>query len=434
MNEEAIIKVKLCPPGKILNPETNRCINKWTSLYYSLVTKGVIEYEKDYKELVLNLEKGKHNQALSKSMEIAFMKKIKKYELLNKTLTDVETKEAFKKHCEDNVIPSINYVEKSIHISYFTRRYFIPIASKKKNLIQSLFSTDSVVFEYTKSSNIYLESTVSFKMNNMNQSFYNNVLNIHFDERDYSKSIIDSDWINSCNDYISNLSDIDRFTLYGYTFLGDKYVNSYLRNNLNTSDIIDDCKDKWYRREYIPLFFDFLLIHEPSSVKEYIKSDGCKIEFKKMYFKYVDKIAKLSSGELIILVSNFNKRLSSILKNAPPLRQPMTLYRGSSTNYIDKELHGKPFVHSGYISASVDNNVASRFRGSNCCLMVLTLLPGTRVLPMSGISRFNNEHEFLINTDSKLLIQKSDLLLNKSKTKICSSKLQRLRITKLIVM
>jgi hypothetical protein len=66
--------------------------------------------------------------------------------------------------------------------------------------------------------------------------------------------------------------------------------------------------------------------------------------------------------------------------------------------------------------------------------MVLTILPGTRLLPMTGLSQINRELEFLLNTDSKMLIRASNIVPKVPTSNICTRTLEtQLRVTDVII-
>ena len=149
----------------------------------------------------------------------------------------------------------------------------------------------------------------------------------------------------------------------------------------------------------------------------------------------------LSDTNIISLVKKYNDRLSTIISKAPMLKHPMTLFRGTKDLYFNKKQPNKPFIHNGYMSASIDFNVSlnppftsTDNQGNQCCLMVINVLPGTRMIPMTGLSQVNSEKEFLFNTNSKIMVSEQSRKVAKVPSDdICNKQTKTLNVTHVFI-
>lgn len=94
-------------------------------------------------------------------------------------------------------------------------------------------------------------------------------------------------------------------------------------------------------------------------------------------------------------------RLNEIIINSPPLKNRLTVWRGVRSDYLTLDVHKFYQNDKRFVSTSVNPKVAIEtfMSGLKCCLLKITLLPGTRALFM-GLSKHEIEHEILLPTDS----------------------------------
>jgi hypothetical protein len=87
-------------------------------------------------------------------------------------------------------------------------------------------------------------------------------------------------------------------------------------------------------------------------------------------------------------------RIDLAFSGAPALENPITVYKGknSMSVYSDK----------AFISTSVEYDKALDFAGSKCCILEITVAPGSKVLPIFGLSRYQEEGEVLLDRDGEL--------------------------------
>ena len=135
-----------------------------------------------------------------------------------------------------------------------------------------------------------------------------------------------------------------------------------------------------------------------------IKSDSDLIKAILYYTGWQFKNLNINLRTGIPLTVNDQKTanvIDSIFASLQPINQTLTLYRGIKKQ---EEVHTK----SSFISASHDKMVAKSFTGRGCCLVVITIPPGSKVLFVEGVSKHPDECEVLIDrtgTFSVTLVQ-----------------------------
>ena len=414
---------KKCQQNKVLNPKTNHCVVVGSATYKKLVKDGILSGEemitthKDYGkevELPKSVTSAKKNTKkntstkqktlikLSPNVKKLFLNKIKTF--INKKTNLIFPTSSVKSSICNNTgpLPKSTYVTTKKQINYFSVNYF------------PTNSLNAPSFFFPDMNKGIIRNHYDIQWNNFTQRYFEHKLKLDVDSK--NKEFIDYEWLNECNAYIKKLDPLDKFRLYGYSFHGDRYVNEYLRGDLNSNELLKRMKNHLttFKLVFNQLFAEYLDVYKKTD--DFLKNvtTGGRINF---YNICCHSIANLETEELMKLVQNYTKKLSKILKNAPPLKKAMTLFRGSTSNYFQTLDKNKPFIHKGYMSASVDYNVATSpsfinsYQGdTTCCLMVINVLPGTRLLPMTGLSQINDEKEFLMNTDSKVMIRKTEML------------------------
>lgn len=80
-----------------------------------------------------------------------------------------------------------------------------------------------------------------------------------------------------------------------------------------------------------------------------------------------------------------------IFDAAPTVKTSLTVYRGMNKKHIEN-------INKGFISTSINKDIAKKFKGNSfCCLYVITLTPGEYgILPLSKISEMPEEEEVLL--------------------------------------
>lgn len=99
---------------------------------------------------------------------------------------------------------------------------------------------------------------------------------------------------------------------------------------------------------------------------------------------------------------NTFRKLEDIFQSIPPLEKPLTVYRGvviPSEEKLDT-------YDGAYISTTTDKYMAQRFiEGiSDCCILQITVSPGSKVLPLIDQSLIFEESEVILYRKGELMV------------------------------
>jgi hypothetical protein len=248
--------------------------------------------------------------------------------------------------------------------------------------------------------------------------------------------IIDTTWYLESLKYIATLTDRQRYALYVYTHHGDVYVNMIERGRkLDYNNIYDTT-----------IFYEFVVyMSNPNNSKFVIKDDLYKsglgvssgaIDLVNMNDK--DYRVAMSDKSGIKMFALFNKfttsgivkvmkpivlyqiikslshTMSSTIKKSPSTTKPMVVFRGVTDSFFTannfKGVHKKDEVYynKGFVSTSLKYRSALNSftkQETECCFKVITVLPGTKCIPLVGLTRFQNEFEILFDRNVKFIIR-----------------------------
>ena len=230
-------------------------------------------------------------------------------------------------------------------------------------------------------------------------------------------NIIDLKWFKEMTEYYKKLAISELYTIWAYTYRGDVYLNLWERGLKIDYDSIDMS---------VFLFEIINLLGMPGYTRDIfaphllVKSfDTTYTKFTKMtpndiyQFRMVLTITPSRRYKVSFikeLISRMSLRLSSIIRKAPATKETMVVYRGVTDSFFTADdFRKKPnvnevFVNKGFVSSSLDPKIARSFSEGECCFKVITILPGTKCLPLYGLSQFN-EHEILFNKNTKYVIR-----------------------------
>lgn len=82
------------------------------------------------------------------------------------------------------------------------------------------------------------------------------------------------------------------------------------------------------------------------------------------------------------------RNIDNAFKGVPLLKKAITVYRGLSEDLIPKILT--------FLSTSYDKERASKFSSLKCCLLIINVPSGTKILPLEKISENPQEKEILL--------------------------------------
>ena len=295
-------------------------------------------------------------------------------------------------------------------------KFEIPLASGLEPFHPSLL--DKMKLDFTTGHPI----TIEYKINNyLKNSLYKGSI----DNMTYFENSIDMEWMRNTHEYIQNLPMRDILTVRGYTFYGDVIANNYLRGQ-TIRELFT--KRDLYESKFFPLFFqavdyitelvsknhiDKIVIAKARNNVGPLHADLFKIAntltINSIKYNLLLNIAKNLDIKKFWekVTSMYIDDLNRIINKAPALKKPMTVYRGVKDDFYLKGLAGNVYKTNGFVSTSLDPIVGYKFKGSDCCVKRITILPGTHVLPMMSTSQFLNEKEILLGSNSKFYVTKA---------------------------
>lgn len=202
------------------------------------------------------------------------------------------------------------------------------------------------------------------------------------------ESLLDQEWFAACDKYIRHLPLRQKMSLVALTNKSQQHVQSWVR----TGQIRQEFRDRvrLWRSDaygYLPIFFQLADTHPSSWGKE--------------YRRVVDQLAPhLTNAQIDEAVRRLVDEIRDIFKNAPRTRRTMILTRGIKEEIRKgQELRHPNVFRQGFAAGSLDPlhallQYTDRPRG--CCLQRITILPGTPLLFLGGLSSFPDDMECVL--------------------------------------
>ena len=94
-------------------------------------------------------------------------------------------------------------------------------------------------------------------------------------------------------------------------------------------------------------------------------------------------------------LKNFNN-IQLAFKGVPKLNKSITVYKGKNTDRV--------YSDKSFISTSTTINDAMKFTGKNCCILIINVSIGSKILPISMLSKYKDENEVLLDRNATLII------------------------------
>lgn len=242
---------------------------------------------------------------------------------------------------------------------------------------------------------------------------------------------LDSKWLESQDKYVMKLKKEQLFDLYGYSFDGDRFVNNYLRGTFNVEHFIQYLQtfDSTSSR-YFALFFPALRVLQrfgtmPEMVRLIFHKTPTDTDIEEVHDILISETNVIKYKKLIALapklsferfwtsvLEDYVEALEDIIRNAPPCKDTMVIYRGVDSDYFltdfMKNHTDRIHIAKSFVSTSSSVSIANQFVNydKKCCFIRLYIPAGTRMVMMIGVSRFQ-ESEFLLGHKSQFYITKA---------------------------
>lgn len=218
------------------------------------------------------------------------------------------------------------------------------------------------------------------------QITYNSIQQKIFERLYGTVSSLDNKWFQLNDDFIRQLPVEDKLALVAMTNKSQQHIQAYLKGENNK--LFKQRIRKWRQdiHGYLPIFFP--LYHK---YKTHLKTKTKKEAYQYM----IEKICPLlTDQEIDECIVELVKKIRHIFSICPKTTKRMTLWRG---------IRSVPGLsYSGFTSFSLDPSHTLVYTGNDCCLQKLTILPGTPLLFIGGLSSFTNELECVLPDNLKL--------------------------------
>lgn len=108
----------------------------------------------------------------------------------------------------------------------------------------------------------------------------------------------------------------------------------------------------------------------------------------------------------ILYINSYEQKmlddLETVFNGVPALGFPIVVYRGNTRDIINNK---------AYISTSGEKATAESFtKNRDCCVFVITVSAGSKVVPLITVSEHPQEEEFLLDKDGHFIVTGSDIV------------------------
>jgi hypothetical protein len=133
-----------------------------------------------------------------------------------------------------------------------------------------------------------------------------------------------------------------------------------------------------------------------------------------IYHKLVRNVKCFTPKFIENAVLRLSETLNDVINNAPPTTKPMTLYRGDLGRW-SKQPVNQVFNAQAFISTSLSMKSAKGFmpkggRGKICCMNIINVPAGSKLVYLDGISQCKGEYEFLIDSNTNFKVTAHNML------------------------
>lgn len=229
-----------------------------------------------------------------------------------------------------------------------------------------------------------LEGDGKMKVSSKSFEIGYNSIQIRLFQRLYeSVSSLDNVWFQKNDDFIRSLAISDKFALVAMTNKSQQHIQAYLKGQ--DTKLFKNRVRRWKQdiHGYLPIFFPLYNKHKKALKKEK------KSSMAEIYHYVVGTLCPtLTDQEIDECLVELVKQIRHLFATCPRTRSKMILWRG---------LRSTPSPsHPGFTSMSLNPFHTLNYVGGECCLQKLTILPGTPLLFIGGLSSFKNELECVL--------------------------------------
>jgi len=216
----------------------------------------------------------------------------------------------------------------------------------------------------------------------------------------YKSPSVDSLLFDTNQKFIEGLSDREITVLSGYTFIGDRLVNLYLRDDPEFDTYVSKKLAKLSDSEIAPIHYQIL-----DRFPEMSRTSSSSVNI------WLREAVNSNPDFYLIIrecVGRFIDELMAIFAKAPTVKTGFSVFRGTKTFYYKSE-GSNQFENIDFMSTSVNPMTAMNFADNDCCFTQFNLRAGTRIIFLEPITQVKGEVEFLLSPHQKFVMTKHRL-------------------------
>lgn len=190
----------------------------------------------------------------------------------------------------------------------------------------------------------------------------------------------DNDWFQQNDLFLQHLPTRYKFALVAMTNKSQQHIQAYLKNEDMQS--FRARVRRWNQpiHGYLPIFFPLY-----ERYKKSLSGMSLPDAYQKIIRTICPKLTDQEIGECIV---DLVRDVRHVFSQCPKTIRRMSLWRG---------LRSSPSLsYPGFTSMSLDPFHTLNYTGVDCCLQKITLLPGTPLLFIGGLSSFKKELECVL--------------------------------------
>lgn len=228
-----------------------------------------------------------------------------------------------------------------------------------------------------------LDGNVMTKLSSKSfQIRYNSIQSRLFQRLYETVSSLDKIWFQRNDEFIQQLATADKFALVAMTNKSQQHIQAHLKGEDTT--VFKNRVRRWKPEihGFLPIFFPLYNKHKKTLKKETNSIQGA-------YQYAVSTICpNLTDQEIDEFLVELVKQIRHIFAICPKTTTKMSMWRG---------LRSPPSSsYTGFTSMSLNPFHTLNYTGKECCLQKLTILPGTPLMFIGGLSSFKGELECVL--------------------------------------
>jgi hypothetical protein len=252
-------------------------------------------------------------------------------------------------------------------------------------------------------------------------------------------------WFQDQINYQKKMDRMKQLIVFSYTHMGDKLIHSWMQDKFLRKQFESTFFDKYMTGKLVMFMIPLLnlMYRNNSSKTRSIINNGfpnSKKEEIDQFISYIEnanKSPKMYQSKLSWIVpaiqdanrsaviwlnrnlpkakmtfydemfKNYERVLNDIIEKSPVLKHKLIVYKGVQTDeFLKFDKTNNYFDNKFFISTSIDLNVANKFSRSECCLIKMTILKGTKCL-LPIFTYYHTEREILFPTKRKYYLTMS---------------------------